>query len=286
MNKIKIHFWLFILGTILTFSSIFVAIQFNFSYWYLPFLIGSWLLFDFIDFKYRKISILSILLKGKWKRVLSVYLTWAFIGLILDVFGVLIGELWFYPSHNRGIHFLYPPLLIYPLGAFSVYELYYAVKGFVTKKFKDKRKINQTKKKKLIAKSLLLISIFSGIIPFIFLLLKQTLFIKELFVILMVLNIFAFDAIQYLLLKKSILFNLLNLNKTEIIALIFSLFLSVLLHEYPNVFAKEWVYQNIPFISIELFGIPVIVATVGWIFLIVNVVSSGNLFLSKKVLNH
>ncbi len=278
----KIHFNLFIVGGVLTFASIFAAIQLKFSYWYLPFLVGSWFFFDFIDFKYRKTSILSKLLQGNLEKVLIVYLMWALMGLFLDVFfGIILGELWFYPSHNRGIHFLYPPLLIYPLGAFSVYELYYGVRGFVGKKFKE-LKIIETKGKELIAKLQLLIALISGIIPFVFLLLGQTGFIKELLVVLMVLNIFAFDALQYILSKKSILFNLINLNKLEIITLAISLFLSVLLHEFPNVFAKEWVYQNIPFVSVELFGIPLIVATIGWLFLIVNVVGSGNAILFSK----
>jgi len=43
-----------------------------------------------------------------------------------------------------------------------------------------------------------------------------------------------------------------------------------LIHEIPNIFAKEWIYQNFPFNNIQIFKIPIMVLFFGWIALIIG----------------
>jgi hypothetical protein len=44
-------------------------------------------------------------------------------------------------------------------------------------------------------------------------------------------------------------------------------YIHCLIHEVPNIFARQWVYQNFPFQNITVFNIPVFVFFVGWAFL-------------------
>jgi hypothetical protein len=61
-------------------------------------------------------------------------------------------------------------------------------------------------------------------------------------------------------------------------ALLISIPFNALAHELPNTFAWEWRYQNMPFTSVEILGVPVVVLTVGWTYLTIFGISGNELF--------
>ncbi len=54
--------------------------------------------------------------------------------------------------------------------------------------------------------------------------------------------------------------------KSNFFSLIFTIILSIIIWEIPNVFSKDWIY-NIPYINLEIFGVNIIVI-LGWPILI------------------
>lgn len=65
------------------------------------------------------------------------------------------------------------------------------------------------------------------------------------------------------------------------VIIIIGSYIQGLIHEFPNVFAKQWVYQNIPFIETNLLGIPIF-AFLGWFYLTLFPVSVYHFILSRN----
>jgi hypothetical protein len=54
-------------------------------------------------------------------------------------------------------------------------------------------------------------------------------------------------------------------------------------HEVPNTFAWEWRYQNIPFTSLEILDVNVIILTIGWSYLTILGISANELLFEKPI---
>ena len=272
MNKIIA--WI---GLILSITAIFSAIFFEFHFWYGFLLIGSFLFFDCLNEKNSKKSILKNFSKMNKSFLIYAYLIGFSISLLLDyVFGQLIGANWFYRHGSDFLNFVFPAMIYYPIGALSVYAFYNFIAFFIEKKFKGSFwKLNLSLKAKNKINNFLLGILFLSIIfPLMNFLFNNNLNANYFTAVLMIANIFTFDPVYFHLTKKSLFFfKLIEGSKKTIISLLASLPLLVLMHEYPNVFAGEWVYQNVAFLGEKIFGIPLIVAGFGWIFIITFSVS-------------
>jgi hypothetical protein len=64
--------------------------------------------------------------------------------------------------------------------------------------------------------------------------------------------------------------------------LLASIPLNALVHELPNTYAWEWRYENLPFTSMTIFGVPLVILTVGWTYLTMLAISGNELFLPPE----
>ena len=78
--------------------------------------------------------------------------------------------------------------------------------------------------------------------------------------------IFYFNYETARLKKDSFLGLLFAKNKSYLFIILLGSYAQALIHEVPNMFAKQWVYQDFPFMQIHILGLPVI-AFLGWIIL-------------------
>ncbi len=54
------------------------------------------------------------------------------------------------------------------------------------------------------------------------------------------------------------------------LVILFVAYTQGIFHELPNVYSKEWIYQNIPFEGITIIGIPILILFIGWIILVLT----------------
>ena len=71
--------------------------------------------------------------------------------------------------------------------------------------------------------------------------------------------------------KKNNLLERLHIKTLKYSLLILSIaYMQGIIHEWPNLFAKEWIYQNWPIQEITFLGIPAVILFFGWIFLLIG----------------
>lgn len=71
-------------------------------------------------------------------------------------------------------------------------------------------------------------------------------------------------------------------SSSVIFLVIITAIVSGLIHEVPNTFSYEWVYQNIPFVKYEIWDVNILVLTLGWIFLTIVSIVGYNLVMGDK----
>jgi hypothetical protein len=246
-----------VLGIMLALFSIFLAINFEYKHFYEIMLVGL-------------AFILYPLTKQNFTRSLIFKLYFVFLifgALISDlIFGIFVGEVWFY-NYSSILEYLFLYLLIYPLGGFVM------LMSFLF--FLGKMEVNLKIKKEILGRKFFLsLSITSIILVFLFAFLKyRSSFHYASFFIAVFTWIFLILVFNLKKDNKISYFNLLIKNpKAVILATLFATYINAILHEYPNVLAQQWVYQNILFGEIKLFGVSIVVL-IGWLLLTIFPVS-------------
>jgi hypothetical protein len=106
--------------------------------------------------------------------------------------------------------------------------------------------------------------------------------IQSVIIICSLLGIFSLSPINLFLNKISLLGRIFNKDWSALIALFISISFNALAHELPNTFAWKWRYQNMPFTSLKILDVPVIVLTVGWTYLTIFAISGNELFFHES----
>ncbi len=197
-------------------------------------------------------------------------------GLIGDLFlGQIITKLWFY-TYSNYLEYLSLYLLIYPLGGIIMVQTYIFLKELLFK-IKSNSKTNYRYLKGLFYISFflfLIILIFRKDIPY---------FGFCLFSFSSLVAFFWFNYKAQKLYNLSYLGELFNKPLSVVFITFLTAYLQGLVHESPNVFARQWVYQNFPLGNMTFLGINPTVFFIGWIILTVVPVS-GYYRLVKKQL--
>ncbi len=253
-----------LLGTLLLFLSFYLSFIIHYNHFYEVMLLGIFLiLYPFTKNKFN----LNIYFK--------LYLFFFLItGLLADlIFGVLLGEVWYY-NYNSIFEYILLYLFIYPFGGLVM------IKSFLIF-YKDKT----YSKVKIPLNYLKIGSLASFLILILFLLLKYLYNVKYSgFFLASFIWIFLFFYLNYLCEgqnRTSFIRILINNPKRTIFAILLGTYINAILHEFPNLYSNQWVYQNIIFENISLFGIPVIVL-VGWLALTIVPVSAYFLLFNKE----
>lgn len=102
-------------------------------YWYHPFILGVWLLFDNLACLRGKKTTLDLLIKKQYKKFILLFATLAIFGLYIELIGNFLLKLWWYPYLNFYFLIITIPLF-YPFILMSFREMYNFVSSFIDNK--------------------------------------------------------------------------------------------------------------------------------------------------------
>lgn len=120
----QIHKILFTIGLALMTLSITAAIFFSYPYFYTPFVVGLWLVMDWLDYRMTKKSILGYFLQKK-RRKYFLYLfilTGIFCFIVDYIYGVKISKMWRWTQYST-IHYIQMYLFMNIAFILSSYEI-------------------------------------------------------------------------------------------------------------------------------------------------------------------
>ena len=234
------------------------------------FVSGLFLFLDRCDARLNHDSNLTRLFSQNWRTPVYTYLVYLTGAFILDLlFGSFIGNLWVYPQFDWTERLINVILIGYPLAFFSCAAFYR-----VLVKLLDDFRINPpqdahnaTRALQGLGNIILFVTMLSTCFPILYFFVFGKIHIQSVIIICGLIGIFSLSPITLLLRQNSLLERLLNKDWPAAMALFISIPVNALAHELPNTFAWEWHYQNMPFTSLEILGVPVIVLTVGWTYL-------------------
>jgi len=185
------------------------------------------------------------------KVYLSLYFIFFAGGLIADfLLGISIVKLWYYNYHH---YFEYVPLyfLIYPLGGIVMAQTFVLFKTF----FQTRQSEQETAK---ISTRVLKILFFTTLVFSLLIIFLNLIYGLKYFgfILYFLLTLSAFFYFNY---KSEKFSKLLKEPKLYIFITLFTAYLNAFVHEFPNTFAKQWIYQNFPFNDILILNIPITV---------------------------
>ena len=234
---------------------------------------GYWLLFDSIDYKLNKTSILHKI-QRKHKKFFYLLLIGIAIGLIFDFFGAYIANLWEYPIkineqiilYAKGVLFGYGiPILMY-------YSIYRVILTLLTKKLGTFGiKLTTHKKEAKIFKLLGILGIIMFLIPIFAItffpfenpIIRGLLFSFTLIGLWLIL-----EFIEYFERERSLLKDIFHGYWNPILTIIIGAVLTGFVWEFLNLLRPVWTYKNYPLSELNIFGVPIVIL-IGWIFLFI-----------------
>jgi len=102
-------------------------------YWYYPAVLGVFLLFDYLSYLRKNKTTLSILFSKKYKLFFRLYLYLFILGLLIELIGRFLLNLWHYPLVNPIIKNTLG-FIFYPFILMSFKEMYFFLKSFFKRK--------------------------------------------------------------------------------------------------------------------------------------------------------
>ncbi len=246
-------------GVILFLFSYFLAIYLKYSRFYTILLLGLLFILKGTYHLRKKEEFLNS------RKFLVLYPVFFILGIFFDlVIGLWITKLWYYPNYNLLDYFnLY--LIIYPLGAFVMIYSFALIEAIF---------VHRPKPSKIAYEH----SVKISLIFFIFGALAFTLSL------IFVDNYKGFYGLTFFVISIGGLIDyfVLRINKNNLLerfsikALKYGIlilgisYIQGIIHEWPNIYAREWIYQNWPLQEITFLGIPATILFFGWIFLLIG----------------
>lgn len=259
-----------------TFYGISSAILAANYYWYAYFTVGSYVCFGLLNCKLHEETTLPL---GTGRRLvvfLKIYGAYFIVGFTIDVvYGRLIGGMWTYPHFSVTEEIIHVLLIGYPFAFFSVVETYLLIRFSVSTLFGTLTP--KSSRRPLLMKVVLTIGISSLLIPLAFPVFNPRRLSNEIMFLSMLGTIFFFDSINSLRGASSLLEDTISGNWVTTISILLTNLVTAFIHEVPNTFANEWVYQNVPFTNYTVWDVNVLILTFGWLFLVVVPLSVRNL---------
>lgn len=269
-NEFKIGIFLFLLTVVLLFyfygrNNILASLSLGLTW------IGSSLIFDFLLRKRTGKSILYLALSS-WQNFLKVAVVSVLCAFLLDIFGLYLTRLWYYPFVPSSLYFVLSPLLyfFYTLVLFIIYE-------FVKNQSNKFVKAGRTSKYiKMIYPNLMKLMFVFGIIsftacvlyglknithfamPFYEVNVDSGIAIPTWFIVLVLPSIFFIvEYFCYLENKETLIYSLLRKDFVPIFAIVVAVLIGIALMELLNAPFQVWVYANGPFNDSKLLGVPI-----------------------------
>ncbi len=237
------------------------------------FVIGYFLLFDALDFKLNKTSILH---KIKNKHIILFYLViiGILIGLFTDFYGIYIGDLWkwYYLGYPLWLQILaYAGGLIfgYGLPILMYYSAYRVFLSIIKKEIKfNKKTLSKKLEKKIFSK----LGLLSVALIFLSIILMTFAFKFRDFTIFAFSSLglfFLLEYIEYTRHERSFLKDLFEGKWVAILSVIITAILTGFIWEFLNTLRPAWEYANFPFMYLTIAGVPLIILIIWIPFIII-----------------
>ena len=254
-------------------------------YWYSYFVIGYFLLFDRLDMLLNNESNLTRLIGKNWRTPIFTYFTYVAFAILIDLLlGRFLSDMWVYPHFDEFDEIIHVIVIGYPLGLFSCSAFFRVLYSIFRRFYSSHSRPPMVEQRyaRQIAKVLLLGSILSISLPFANFVFFNNKWVHEFMVICLVMGMFSISPVALLLYLPSFLGRILNRDWSTIASLIVTIPVSALINEIPNTYAWEWRYQNLPFTSLEILDVNILILTLGWSYLTIFGVSTNDLFFNRK----
>lgn len=198
------------------------------------------------------------------KNFLKVYLAFFLFGVITDlILGIKLTHLWSYPGYTL-VNYLILYIISYPAFGFVMIYSFSLIESFFCGKIRERR--IDYKHSLIFSRLLIVLGLVGMLFSLIFVNYSKGFFAYTLGAFLFI-GLIDFITLK---IKKSNLLERFLVKSTKYAILIILVSITQgILQELPNVFAKEWIYQNFPFNDITFLGIPVAVLFFGWVFLLI-----------------
>jgi len=247
-------------GFVLFLLSLYLAFFLGFNHFYEVLLTGLFLAL----FPFTKKHFVN------FKLAMALYLSFVASGLFLDLLvGLSVFKLWHY-SYSNSFEYILLYTLVYPLGGFVALQSFLLCKSFI--KTENVARAHNLKTGIIIFTALLLLLI--GILTASKAHFSFTTWAVILTVSAIMFGIISINAVSEILNGKSYVRELIGSPQKVILVTFISTYVNAFIHEYPNVFAGQWIYTAYAnqFLNTPILGIPIFVLLI-WPALVIVPVS-------------
>ncbi|MCH7567887.1 MAG: hypothetical protein IIA87_00530 [Nanoarchaeota archaeon] len=247
-----------VLGFIVFFVANIMAFIYHYNKFYLFLLLGIFLM---LKGTFRIINKKELI---NFRYFLNIYLAFFILGIIADlILGIWVTKLWSYPSYTL-INYIILYLFIYPLGGLTMVYSFALLESIFIEKPRARRWAHQR------SLSITKVIFITGLIGLIISLTLNIPF-KGFFIYFFVVW-GGYGLVNQLILRvkeDNLLERFVTKSLKYGILILVVAYTQGIIHEFPNIFAKEWQYMNFPFQSITFLEIPIMVLFLGWIALVI-----------------
>lgn len=274
------HIISFVIGLDFLLLSMYQAFFVEGAHFYTSFALGSWLVFDFIDYKLNNTSILTLFYSHRHRHAfyLLFFISFLFCFVVDYVWGVKVLKVWEWANYSW-VHFIRMYLIMNASFVLGMYEFYRIVKTLLKDRVEEvnllKFRIPRGKKEGLYI-SMLVFGIIFLVVP-LFALVINIDHIGGYVMLLPFISITMIsDSLTFLTGGEPVLEDYLRVNQLKTSSLGITVLVAFLFTEGLNYFGREWTYLRVPFYNIQLYSVPVSVL-IGWVPLVVGCISMVNL---------
>jgi len=261
-------------GSVLFILANILAFLYKYGAFYFLFLIGMFFILKGAHSLIVEKEFLSI--RTFWQ----VYFIFFMAGIVLDLLFVIgITKIWSYPSYSL-INYFILYLIVYPFGGFVMIYSFELLEHFFGKKPRRRR---IALRHSLTFTLFLMILSFFGLVATIFYIDQFKMAFVFGFIILGLWGALNFVVLK--LVQNDLLEHVFSQTAKYLLLILVVAYSQGIFHEFPNVFAKEWVYANIPFMHLTFLGIPAVILFVGWLSLVLIPYSLFELVMALNRLN-
>ncbi len=274
-----LHNWSLIIGSLSFIGSIILAVFLKHPHFYTIFAGGSWLIFDYLNWRWNKKSLLAYFLSRKrHKLFFGFFILATFFCFLVDyLYGVKLARMWDWVDYHW-YHYLEMYLFMNAFYILSMHELFSLIYSRLALVLSDRNlfhwQVNSRTQRK-IYQLLVLCGVLFLLSPLYSFFLKTEYLLEYVMILPFLGMLFIADGFSGLLGGKLILADIIKVNFLKILSFILTVIVAASATEALNLFAHEWVYLKMPFQSVQILGVPVAVF-IGWLPLVVGVIAVIN----------
>ncbi|MFH1591560.1 MAG: hypothetical protein ABIC95_06565 [archaeon] len=263
-----------LLSVLLVVLGLLLALAFRNPYWYSFFILGIFLLFDWLDQHFNGHSLLDMI-RHRLGNVTMIYFWFFVLGMVMDIMtGRLAGTQWHYQGFTPIEHVVHVWLIGYPVTFLAAYEVFQVIKAFFRPLSHHSHHVPLTSRE-IVFESMVVYGVFFFVLPLVARMIDQPHF-TILLVISGILVVVGSDFHHWHHHKKDIWHNTIGIVGTIVVAGI----IIGLLAGLPAVLGGG--LESFLFKQIEIFSLGAAVIIPGWAFYVMTAFALEESLLGRK----